>query len=60
MHFPVISNVFYKPLEEKIQRNQIWRIKGPENGSPSCCPTIRKLLVQKGTNTMEEVRWCTI
>jgi hypothetical protein len=31
-NFPTINNAFCKPAEEKIQRSQIWRIRGPGNG----------------------------
>jgi hypothetical protein len=34
-HSSTISNVFYKPPEEKIQRSRIWRGGGDGNGSPS-------------------------
>jgi len=50
----------YKPPEEEIQRSQIQRMRRSGNGSPSSCPMIMKLPVQKGMNTMGEVRCCTI
>jgi hypothetical protein len=37
------NNVCYKQPEEKIQRNEIWGIRGSENGFSSSNATIRKL-----------------
>jgi hypothetical protein len=46
--------------EAKIQSNQVWRMREPENGCPSSYPVIRKFPVQKDTNMMGRVRWCTV
>jgi hypothetical protein len=54
LQFLTITNktlFFTSPQEKEIQMNQIWRMRGLGNGSPSSYPTIRKLLVQKGSNT---------
>jgi hypothetical protein len=53
----MINNVFHKPLEENIQRSQMWRTWRTENGSLSSSPMIIKLPVWKGVNMKQEVRW---
>jgi hypothetical protein len=50
---------FTNPQQEKF-RGVRWRMRGPGNISLSSYPTIRKLLVHKGMNTIGEVRWCTM
>jgi hypothetical protein len=58
--FFIISNVFYKPPEENIQRSQVWENEGVREWiPPPSYPTIRKFPFQKGAN-MTEVRWCAI
>jgi hypothetical protein len=54
LHLFKINNVFYTHPEERLQTSEIWRIKGLGNGYPCSYPTIRKLPLQKGTNTMEK------
>jgi hypothetical protein len=41
--------------EERIQRSQIWRARGPENRPPSSYPKIRIYPIQKGTKTTGEM-----
>jgi len=61
-HFALFSLyiVSFTNPQRKCQRSQIWRTRGPGNGSLFSCPSIRKLRVQKGTDTAGEVGWCTI
>jgi hypothetical protein len=59
LHFFTV-NVSYKPSRRRNPEKSNLENKGYGNGSPFSHPTIRKLPVQKGTNTVGEARWCTI
>jgi hypothetical protein len=53
----MINNVFYKPQKKNLEESNMVNT-GPGNGPPSY-PVVRKFPVQKGTNAIGEVRWCT-
>jgi hypothetical protein len=59
LHFFTINCVL-QTHRRKSQRSQIWRMRVPRNGPPCSYPTVMKLPVQKGTDMLGEVRWCTI
>jgi len=61
-HFAVFHDkqCLLQTPREKIQRGEIWRTRGPGNGSAFSYLTMRKFPVHKGTNITWEVRWKTV
>jgi len=58
LSLPQFKKMALQTPTKNVPRSQVWRTGGPEIGASSSYPTIRKLPVQRGTNTTGEVKWC--